>query len=1066
MGFKGDLSTFNLANIFQTLSMNRQTGTLAIIDKEEGIEAFVFFKDGIIRQVATSDTRKLRIGEVLLRTGLLDSESLEQALATQRTTRERLGDVLIRMGLVSREQIVSALQFQQEEMLYELFSLEKALFEFNDNERPESIFSSEIFDLNIVFNTNSVMMEAMRRLDEWNRIRNYLPNENEIPVQAVSPKPGQLEPNHEAVYALVNGVNSARKICALSYLGKFSTFQILAELLRDGFLRLKEISELVKTGQECLANGFYEDCITVLGLVLGQNYWEPGVVRNLADAYIAVGDTEKAIEKLREIVSYYRTQNMWDDAIKNQMDVVKLSDDTYSERVELGDIAAEAGKKGRAVEEYRNALRRVDRRENSDDFITISGRFLELAPNDIKAREELVEVLIQTNRRKDALEHLSKLAVLFAGQGDYKSAIAVYHRLVTLAPENSEYRKSLEQYVDLEGRRRARRLQVVRLCILLVLLLSVGGIILGYSLHSRNAFKEVVASADKLAEKGEFRAASSLVLDFMSKYPFANLFNPVDDKIVEYTEMESRKRNTEQQLIKERREAAIKRASDFLASIPTDEKLVRVEEYLRRLDELEKQGEHEQEFEKLREARLVLESVRNKIEGLAAEAERLIAETDYDAAHGLVKRIIEAFPLSERAASLKLPLKIECTLPSTARVFINGKLEGPSPVVVFLPVNEVVKVRIEAEGFAPREETVDSKASSRLMVALERQAYWTRELDRKTVVNTRAVHWREKIILVTRYGELIFCDKFDGKATSTVTLSEMTGAKSILHDVTANPVLYMDNLLIPSLDGFLYSVDLKGPSITWKYEAKDFLQGEPGVFRNRLTDGDVVVFGADNGMVFCVDAVTGTELWKFKTGASVASRPIADDEAVYVTSKDTYVYKLRLENGTQIVRRATSAPILAGAEFIDGRICLGNQAGHFYIMNKSDLEIEAFRSVDNSPIVSRPLIVGGHVIVAASPQPGSDRPSVLAVIEPRNWSVASSAMVRGLVEAQPVEFHGAIYLCTSLGTIQSFKLDLQDGANLILHWSYEVGSRVLSDPVVVGDMIVIASERGLITAFK
>jgi hypothetical protein len=306
MGFKGDLSTFNLANIFQTLSMNRQSGTLSIFNKQEAFEAYVYFHDGQIRQVATSDTKRLRIGEVLLRIGLISADTLEKALTLQKTTREKLGDIFVRSGAVTHEQIVRALQFQQEEILYDLFSWEQALFEFTDNEKLEKAFNAEVFELNIAFNTNSVMMEAMRRLDEWNRIRNFLPSENEIPVQAVPLTEEGIDQNYVSVYNLANGINTAKKICALSYLGKFTTFQILAELVRDGYLRLKDVDELIRTGQDCLRNGYYEDCISVLGLVLSQEFWEPVVVRNLADAYVAIGDNDKAAEKIGELVEFYR----------------------------------------------------------------------------------------------------------------------------------------------------------------------------------------------------------------------------------------------------------------------------------------------------------------------------------------------------------------------------------------------------------------------------------------------------------------------------------------------------------------------------------------------------------------------------------------------------------------------------------------------------------------------------------------------------------------------------------------------------------------------------------------
>lgn len=53
-----------------------------------------------------------RLGEILLEKGLLNKESLDEALSVQQTTRERLGRILVRLGLVPEKEITSALAEQ------------------------------------------------------------------------------------------------------------------------------------------------------------------------------------------------------------------------------------------------------------------------------------------------------------------------------------------------------------------------------------------------------------------------------------------------------------------------------------------------------------------------------------------------------------------------------------------------------------------------------------------------------------------------------------------------------------------------------------------------------------------------------------------------------------------------------------------------------------------------------------------------------------------------------------------------------------------------------------------
>ena len=46
MGFQGQLSSVNLTDIFQTLTMNRQTGTLTVSTGDQAVN--IWFENGLI----------------------------------------------------------------------------------------------------------------------------------------------------------------------------------------------------------------------------------------------------------------------------------------------------------------------------------------------------------------------------------------------------------------------------------------------------------------------------------------------------------------------------------------------------------------------------------------------------------------------------------------------------------------------------------------------------------------------------------------------------------------------------------------------------------------------------------------------------------------------------------------------------------------------------------------------------------------------------------------------------------------------------------------------------------
>jgi len=57
--------------------------------------------------------------------------------------------------------------------------------------------------------------------------------------------------------------------------------------------------------------------------------------------------------------------------------------------------------------------------------------------------------------------------------------------------------------------------------------------------------------------------------------------------------------------------------------------------------------------------------------------------------------------------------------------------------------------------------------------------------------------------------------------------------------------------------------------------------------------GGVVYFGSDDGYLYSVDAETGQEKWKFKTGNCVSSSPAVSGGVVYFGSDDGYLYAIK-----------------------------------------------------------------------------------------------------------------------------------------------------------------------------
>ncbi|MFA4986665.1 MAG: PQQ-binding-like beta-propeller repeat protein [Candidatus Brocadiia bacterium] len=1065
MGFKGDLNTFNLANIFQTLAMSRQTGTLAIFNSKEACEGYIYFEQGLIKQAATSGSRKTLFGELLLRKGIIAQSDLEKALAYQRTTQERLGDILQKMGTIKREQIEDTLRFQQEEMLYEMFSWDNALFEFTDDQRLDGVFDEEIRAYNVSFNTNSVLMEAMRRLDEWGRIRNYIPTENEVPILLVHPA-ALTDPVEVELGPLINGVNSIKKICTVATTGKFATSQVLAEMIKNGAIRLKEAHELVQTGNDCLASGFFEEAIAVFSLVQSKEAWDADVAANLVKAYREVGNTEKAVECLREIVQHFSEGEHPAESIPFQQEIVSLLPNAIAERVKLGELYAFAKLRNKAIEELRTAIRRINTKESPALYIDAAEKLIALWPDEVRIREELIDVLLRQQAKDKALEMLGSLAVLHAGQGNYKAAIDVYHRMVSIAPEKEDFRHKLEQLVDLEGKRRARRLRMARLSVFAVIVLCIVGFMLGYIIQIRSIYLTYENDAEGFAVKGKYGEALNQVQSFISEYPFASLFlRRAQERVQYYTEEWAKQNNAAAEEMKARRTAETDRAIAFSSSIPADSSQIAVEDLLAKAYEMRSTVQFDDGRKIIDEQIRRLEQIRDIIDGRISDVDTAVKQNEIAKAHDLAIELHKSFPASKKAAGVKIPIKIDCRLPLEAQVTCNGTPAGNSPIVVFADYGTDVEISIKAQGFASHVERFDPSTKSEIICMLERAPTWSIDVASRNAVVTRPSVAGDSVIFVSRSGEINAFSTEKTERVFSTSIEALTKNSTDPHDVVANSVFADGILYIPSLDGNLYAFDVKARKINWQFPTKDFLKAEPLI--GVMGAMPVIWFGSDGGVLYCVSLRDGKEVWRFPASGPIVSKPVQEGQYLYITCRDRNMYKLDRSNGKLVSKTGTSAPISASPVIFGGHVCFGNDAGDFYVVNPSSMAILQCISLGQMKVIGAPIPYDRFLVLAATSLGTDDvEPGRIVVLDTANWQIVSSVAFSGRISASPVLFKNEIYCASSTGTISCYRITVEGEVGFELLWQYDTGKRIIADPIVESGMIIFVTERGAALAFR
>jgi serine/threonine protein kinase len=180
---------------------------------------------------AISDVDGERLGEVLVRYGVISQSDLEHALESEK----RLGPVLSGMGLLDRRSLERALGLHVREILFAM--LEAADGSPTFEELPESASESEVV---CKLSTGQVILEATRRVQDPEMVRQVLGDMSRILVLSSDPllrsQRIALTPTDGFVLSRIDGTLSAREVISLSPVPPEDTERSLFGLVCTGIV--------------------------------------------------------------------------------------------------------------------------------------------------------------------------------------------------------------------------------------------------------------------------------------------------------------------------------------------------------------------------------------------------------------------------------------------------------------------------------------------------------------------------------------------------------------------------------------------------------------------------------------------------------------------------------------------------------------------------------------------------------------------------------------------------------------------------------------------------------------
>ncbi|MDR0787578.1 MAG: DUF4388 domain-containing protein [Gemmatimonadota bacterium] len=231
MAIKGSLREASLADVLQLLALGRKAGCLSVSDR--GSFGRIFFDDGMITLAAIINHPD-RLGDLLVRNGVITRE--QQLTATTQASlpdSPSFGEILLNRRDLTRPTLERFVRLQIEEVVYHLFTWHQGVFHFEVGERPAR------GEVTVFVNSEGLLLEGARRVDEWTQIEKQLSPGMVFAVdeERSGSRAGELSDALRRILPLVDGDRSAHEVVEESGLLEFDGYKAIFDLLRIGVLR-------------------------------------------------------------------------------------------------------------------------------------------------------------------------------------------------------------------------------------------------------------------------------------------------------------------------------------------------------------------------------------------------------------------------------------------------------------------------------------------------------------------------------------------------------------------------------------------------------------------------------------------------------------------------------------------------------------------------------------------------------------------------------------------------------------------------------------------------------------
>ncbi len=229
ISFEGRLDHVPPSEILQMLFLQKQTGVLEIRNETRTVS--VCLRTGLVDlALGRGLGPEFLLGRYLLEDDLVEKDDLEGLIRNRAGSRRLLGEQMVKLGYITLEDLRAALVRQTSELVYDVLRWRHGQYRF---ERFALRHEARAAKLGLP--VSSILLEGVRRVDEWRLIEEQVRSFDEVLVREPDALAmlgeERLSREERVVLDSVDGRRAVREVIEHARLGSFATCKILFRLV-------------------------------------------------------------------------------------------------------------------------------------------------------------------------------------------------------------------------------------------------------------------------------------------------------------------------------------------------------------------------------------------------------------------------------------------------------------------------------------------------------------------------------------------------------------------------------------------------------------------------------------------------------------------------------------------------------------------------------------------------------------------------------------------------------------------------------------------------------------------